>query len=49
MWTARTESLIALPLRGAGAAVAMSGLGNPLLVALFAWQGAVYASSPDMA
>jgi cellulose synthase/poly-beta-1,6-N-acetylglucosamine synthase-like glycosyltransferase len=49
VWTARTESVIALALWGAGAAVAVSGLGNPLLVALFAWQGAVYASSPYMA
>src|SRR5262249_34258034 len=31
------------------AAVAVSGLGNPLLVALFAWQGTVYAASPYMA
>jgi cellulose synthase/poly-beta-1,6-N-acetylglucosamine synthase-like glycosyltransferase len=49
VWTARTESVIALAVWGAGAAVAVSGLGNPLLVALFAWQGAVYASSPYMA
>jgi hypothetical protein len=49
VWTARTETLIALAVWGAGATVAVSGLGNPLLVALFAWQGAVYASSPYMA
>jgi cellulose synthase/poly-beta-1,6-N-acetylglucosamine synthase-like glycosyltransferase len=49
MWTARTETLIALSLWGAGAAVALSGLANPLLVALFAWQGVVYATSPYMA
>jgi cellulose synthase/poly-beta-1,6-N-acetylglucosamine synthase-like glycosyltransferase len=48
-WTARTETLIALALWSAGMAVAVSGLANPLLVALFAWQGAVYATSPYMA
>jgi hypothetical protein len=51
-WTAlrdaRTETLLALLLWAAGAAVAFSAGGTVFLVLLFAWQGMVYASAPLM-
>ena len=47
-WAARSETALALSLWGAGAAVAVLHLATPFLIALFAWQGAVYASSTYM-
>ncbi|MFN2543049.1 MAG: glycosyltransferase, partial [Actinomycetota bacterium] len=48
LWAARTELLIAGMLWAAGALVAVKGRGNWFLLALFAWQGMVYASAPFM-
>jgi cellulose synthase/poly-beta-1,6-N-acetylglucosamine synthase-like glycosyltransferase len=48
VWAARSETALALSLWGAGAAVALLRLATPFLLALFAWQGAVYASSTYM-
>jgi hypothetical protein len=47
-WSARAETVLACLLWGAGIAVALEGRGTPFLLALFAWQGAVYASAPYM-
>jgi cellulose synthase/poly-beta-1,6-N-acetylglucosamine synthase-like glycosyltransferase len=52
LWTAirdaRTETVLALLLWGAGIAIAVSGQAQPFLLVLFAWQGLVYASAPIM-
>jgi cellulose synthase/poly-beta-1,6-N-acetylglucosamine synthase-like glycosyltransferase len=52
LWTAirdaRTETLLALLLWGAGVAVVVSGHAQPFLLVLFGWQGLVYASAPIM-
>jgi cellulose synthase/poly-beta-1,6-N-acetylglucosamine synthase-like glycosyltransferase len=48
VWAARSETALALSLWGAGIAVAWLRLATPFLLALFAWQGAVYASSTYM-
>jgi hypothetical protein len=48
VWAARSETALALSLWGAGATVALLRLATPFLLALFAWQGAVYASSTYM-
>jgi cellulose synthase/poly-beta-1,6-N-acetylglucosamine synthase-like glycosyltransferase len=48
VWAARSETALALSLWGAGVAVAWLRLATPFLLALFAWQGAVYASSTYM-
>jgi hypothetical protein len=52
LWTAlrdaRAETVLALLLWGCGIAVAVTGAGPIFLVALFAWQGMVYASAPLM-
>jgi cellulose synthase/poly-beta-1,6-N-acetylglucosamine synthase-like glycosyltransferase len=45
---ARTETVLALLLWGAGIAIAVSGNAQPFLLVLFAWQGLVYASAPIM-
>jgi cellulose synthase/poly-beta-1,6-N-acetylglucosamine synthase-like glycosyltransferase len=47
--TTKEESVLAALLWGGGAALAVAGLAGPLLVALFAGLGAVYASAPLMA
>jgi cellulose synthase/poly-beta-1,6-N-acetylglucosamine synthase-like glycosyltransferase len=48
IWAARSESALALSLWGAGVAVGVLHVATPFLLALFAWQGTVYASSPFM-
>jgi hypothetical protein len=48
LWTTRAETLIALTLWGAGVATALTSVATPLLLALFVWQGAVYATAPWM-
>jgi cellulose synthase/poly-beta-1,6-N-acetylglucosamine synthase-like glycosyltransferase len=45
----RAESLLAGAAFFAALLIALSGTAGPILVALFAWQGAVYAASPTMA
>jgi cellulose synthase/poly-beta-1,6-N-acetylglucosamine synthase-like glycosyltransferase len=45
----KQESVLAALLWVSGAALAVAGLAGPLLIALFAGQGAVYASAPLMA
>jgi cellulose synthase/poly-beta-1,6-N-acetylglucosamine synthase-like glycosyltransferase len=45
----RAESGLAAAAWLTAAALALSGKVSPVLVALFAWQGAVYAASPTMA
>ena len=49
LWSARTESLLALLLWGSGVAILTSDVGNWFLVMLLAWQGVVYASALFMA
>jgi hypothetical protein len=49
VWAARTETALACVLWAAGAALVISRHAGPLLVLLFAWQGAVYATAPFMA
>jgi len=48
LWAARSETVLACGLWAAGALVAFRGKATPFLLALFAWQGAVYASAPYM-
>jgi uncharacterized membrane protein YgcG len=48
LWSARAESLIAVLLWAAVVWVALHGRATPFVVALFAWQGLVYASAPFM-
>jgi cellulose synthase/poly-beta-1,6-N-acetylglucosamine synthase-like glycosyltransferase len=48
LWTARTETLLVGLLWGAAVLTVMHGVASALLVALFAWQGAVYATAPFM-
>jgi len=52
LWTAvrdaKAETALALAMWAAGIAVAVTGQGTPLLIALFAWQGLVYGSSTLM-
>lgn len=47
-WSARSETLLAGLLWGAGVALAVRGKGTPFVLALFGWQGAVYATAPYM-
>jgi cellulose synthase/poly-beta-1,6-N-acetylglucosamine synthase-like glycosyltransferase len=49
LWSARTETILALLLWGSGVAVVLGHIGNWFLVLLLAWQGVVYASAPFMA
>jgi hypothetical protein len=48
LWTARTETLLALVLWGAAVLTVADGVASMLLVSLFAWQGFVYATAPFM-
>jgi cellulose synthase/poly-beta-1,6-N-acetylglucosamine synthase-like glycosyltransferase len=48
LWTARSETVLAVILWSAGLSVAAAGLANTLLVILFIWMGVVYATSPFM-
>jgi cellulose synthase/poly-beta-1,6-N-acetylglucosamine synthase-like glycosyltransferase len=48
LWTARTETLLVGLLWGAAALTVVHGVASALLVALFAWQGSVYATAPFM-
>jgi cellulose synthase/poly-beta-1,6-N-acetylglucosamine synthase-like glycosyltransferase len=45
---AKVETVLAVLLWASGVAVALTGGGTVLLIALFAWQGLVYASAPLM-
>ena len=49
LWSARTETVLALLLWGAGLAVLSRHIGTWFLLLLLAWQGVVYASAPFMA
>ncbi len=48
VWTARTETVIAVALWGSAGVTAALGQATPFLLALLAWQGAVYAAAPFM-
>jgi hypothetical protein len=48
LWSARTETLWAVALWALAIAVVLRGRSTPFLLALLAWQGAVYASAPFM-
>jgi hypothetical protein len=47
-WSARAETVLACLLWAAGIMVAVRGRGTPFVLALFGWQGAVYATAPYM-
>jgi hypothetical protein len=46
LWATRAESTLAIVLWGMCGVVACTGGGTALLLALLAWQGSIYASSP---
>jgi glycosyltransferase involved in cell wall biosynthesis len=48
LWSARAESALALVLWAAGLLLVLRGRASPFLVAIFAWQGTVYAAAPFM-
>lgn len=48
LWSARTETVLALALWAAGALLLLRDRATVLLVVVFAWQGLVYASAPFM-
>jgi cellulose synthase/poly-beta-1,6-N-acetylglucosamine synthase-like glycosyltransferase len=48
VWTAKTETVMAGTLWGAGAVALAAGKATPFLLGLLAWQGIVYAAAPVM-
>jgi hypothetical protein len=48
LWAARTETVIAAALWTAPLVLAVRGIGESFVFALFVWQGIVYASAPFM-
>jgi hypothetical protein len=48
LWSARTETLWAVALWGAAVVAIVNDRARPFVIALFLWQGLVYASAPFM-
>jgi cellulose synthase/poly-beta-1,6-N-acetylglucosamine synthase-like glycosyltransferase len=49
LWATRMETMLAATMWAGGGLLAAEGRASPLLLALLAWQGAVYATAPFMA